>query len=196
MNETWQYIRRRAIEAKDLARLQWVPFTLALLVVAGFYFASMAFPPGWLSYLASLPPAVICAITALARVNDIGPERMGARWQVRRIALILVGAGSVMVMGAPFAADPIFPAWRTVVLLYGFAGAWLTTPGMPPWEYYITGAYRFLSHPPDQPRTPLARVLTRITGELSTEELLRRQAEWEALHRPDLGARRGDGSDP
>lgn len=198
MKETVRYFRKQLVEAWDLARHQWKPFAVALVAVALVYFLSVYVAPGWVTYLAIVPPALIVALTALPRVNDIGPEIRGLRWEARRIALILTGVGAVMMLGAPFASDPNWPAWRTVVIVWGFAVAWMTTPGMPPWDYYISGKYRFLTHPPDEPRSPLERILRRATGELDTEELMRRQAEWEAEQAKGKGpgTRRGDGVDP
>lgn len=201
MKDTIRYFRRQFIEAKDIAKMQWKSFTVAVLLVGFFYAMSTMFDPGWITYALIFPPALVVAVTALPRVNDIGPEHIGTRWEVRKIALIMVGAGAVMTLGAPFAEHPLFPSWRTVILMYGFAGAWMTTPGMPPWDYYVTGAYRFLSHPPDYVPSPLERVMSRITGQLSTEELLRAQTRWEEeqkakANRNNVAGRRGDGVDP
>lgn len=195
MEETVSFFKQQLIEAWDLAKHQWKPFCAALVAVVVFYFFSVLFAPGWVSYLFIVPPCLVIAMTSLPRVNDIGPELRGLRWEARRIALIMAGVGAVMMLGAPFASDPNWPAWRTVVLCWGFAVAWMTTPGRPPWDYYISGRYRFLSHPP--PRSPLERILRRTTGELDTEELMRRQAEWEAEQdKKHPGTRRGDGADP
>lgn len=198
MMETLRFLKQQAVEAKDVARIQWKSFVIAVMVMAFFYVMSLAFPPGWVSYAFMVPPALVVALTALARVNDIGPEQMGRRWQFRKISLILVGAGAVMVLSTPFIQAPAFPSWRGVVIMYGFAGSWMTTPGMPPWDYYMTGAYRFLTHKPDIPRSPLERVLTRITGNLDVEELHRRQAEWEAQQKREASklTRREDGVEP
>lgn len=202
MKETMDFLKQQFIEAKDVAKMQWKSFAIALSLVVLIYAMSLFVAPGWLTYSLTAIPTFICAITALARVNDIGPERMGRRWEFRKISLVMVGFGCVTVLAMPFAENPMFPTWRGVVTMWGFAGAWMTTPGMPPWDYYITGAYRFLSHKPDDPsgpRTPLKRVLTRITGELSTDELLKAQKEWEAQQDQKKRGnfkRRGDGDGP
>ena len=182
MRDALNYFKKNIGEAKDLAKVQWKSFALAVLVIASIYILSMLFKPGIVSYLFILPPALVVAITALARANDIGPEKMGFRWQFRKLSLVLVGSGAVLVMGAPFAHDPIYPAWRTVILMYGFAGAWMTTPGMPPWDYYVTGKYRFMVHPPEYVRTPLERILSRFQGQMSPEEMVRALERWEAEH--------------
>lgn len=199
MKETVNFMKKYLMEGWDVAKLQWKSFVMAVMVIAFFYLMSLEFLPGWMSYLFTVPPAFVVAITALARVNDIGPERMGRRWEFRKISLIMTGTGAVMILVTPFTESPAFPTWRSVILLYGFAGAWMTTPGMPPWDYYVTGAYRFLTHPPDDPRSPLQRIVGKITGPLSTEEVLRAQAEWEAERKREnsaTGTRRGDGVDP
>lgn len=199
MKETVSFVKQYFREGWDVAKLQWKSFVMAILIIAFFYVMSLIAPPGWVSYLFCVPPAFVVAITALARVNDIGPERMGRRWEFRKISLIMVGTGAVMVLVTPFTESPAFPTWRGVILMWGFAGAWMTTPGMPPWDYYVTGAYRFLTHPPDVPRSPLQRFVGRITGPLSTEEVLRAQAEWEAERKKShssTNTRRGDGVDP
>lgn len=193
MQQTMRYFRKQFVEARDIARMQWKSFAVAVLVILFFYGMSLIFAPGWTSYMFIVPPATIVALTALPRVNDIGPEKMGLRWELRKLSLVLVGAGAVMALASPFTFTPIFPEWRTVVLMYGFAGAWMTTPGMPPWDYYISGRYRFLTHPPEHIKSPLERVLTRITGNLDTADLLRAQERWEAEH---AKTRRGDGADP
>ena len=196
MKETLKFLKQQAVEAKDVAKIQWKSFVIAVCIVMFFYLMSLIFAPGWVSYAFMVPPALIVALTALARVNDIGPEKMGRRWQWRKISLVMVGAGAVMVLSTPFIQSPMFPSWRGVILMWGFAGTWMTSPGMPPWDYYMTGAYRFLPHPPGEARSPLERVLTRITGQLDTEELMKRQAEWEEQRKRDenRGTRKGDGT--
>lgn len=199
MKKTLKFIKQQLVEAWDVAKLQWKSFTIAICVVAFFYAMSIFFAPGWVSYAFSIPPAFVVAITSLARVNDIGPEKMGRRWEVRKISLIMAGAGSVMIMGTPFSDEPLFPTWRTVIVLYGFAGAWMTTPGMPPWDYYITGAYRFLHENPDKVPSPLSRILTCINGELTPEQVEELRRAWELTNeerrKGSSGRRMGDGVD-
>lgn len=109
-----------------------------------------------------------------------------------------------MLMATPFLEDPAFPTWRAVVLLWGFALTWLTTPDHPPWDYYITGKYRFLTHPPDKParpRSPLERVVIRITKDNhSVEELMAAQKRYEEEQAAKANAngrrRRGEGDGP
>lgn len=199
MIETLKYFRSQVIEAIDVAKIQWKSFLVAVLLMVSFYTMSIYIPPGWVTYMFIFPAAGIVAITSLARVNDIGPERMGKRWQVRKIALILAGAGSVMLLATPFLVNPAYPTWRAVIIMWGFAGTWLTTPEMPPWDYYITGKYRFLTHPPDKVKSPLYRVAGKITGQLKVDELMRRQAEYEREQKKrakNQNRRKGDGEGP
>lgn len=102
------------------------------------YTIGVTVKPGWLTYALQFPALAIIAVTALARVNDIGPERTTIEWQARRTFLSLTGTAAVALMLAPFGADE-FPSWRGLALAWGLAGSWLTTPGMPPWAKYIMG---------------------------------------------------------
>lgn len=179
MKESMRYLKRYFTEAWDIAKLQWRSFLVAMTIVGTIYCVSLFVAPGWISYLVIFPPSLIIALTALARVNDIGPERMGLRWQFRKISLIMAGAGAVMFMATPFMLTPSFPTWRAVIIVWGVAGSWLTTVGQPPWEYYITGKYRFLTHSPDRPRSPLERFAMSMTKPMTPEELMKAQAEYE-----------------
>lgn len=196
MRETMNYLKRYFTEALDVAKIQWQSFVVALSIVGVIYYISLYVPPGWGSYFAMFPGAFIIAVTALARVNDIGPERMSKRWQFRKISLIMAGGGAVMFMGTPFSTDPSFPTWRAVIIMWGVAGAWLTTPGHPPWDYYITGRYRFLTHPPEEPRSPLERVALRVVRPQTREEILEAQEKYEREQELSNGRRRGDGEGP
>lgn len=107
--------------------------------VSGVYLAGNVYPPGLLSYLVGLPAMLGVVITALARVNDIGPERTSWSWQLRRLALTTTGATAVAYVYAPFGAASLYPTWLAVMAWWGFFLTWLTTPGMPPWHKYIFG---------------------------------------------------------
>lgn len=178
-------LKQSFIEAKDVARLQWKPFATTVLLILGIYFGSQVVEPGLTTYLLSLPPTLIIALTALARVNDIGPERMTWRWHVRRIGLVLAGSAAVMVMGSPFTDTGYAISWRGLVMLWGVAGAWLTTPDQPPWEDYITGKYRL---PRADGRKPahFRDFAGRITGRYRVSDLKNEEAPF----------RRGDGAGP
>lgn len=135
-------LKQSFMEAKDIARLQAKPFATLVLCLLVVFIATSVVDPGWSTYIASLPPAFVVALTALARVNDIGPDAMAPRHHVRRCGLVLAGTAAVMVLAWPASSQEYPIAWRVVVLLWGIAGVWLTTPNMPPWDDYITGRYR------------------------------------------------------
>ena len=170
MKETVDYFKQQLVEAKDVARLQWKSFIAALFVVAAVYVGSITLSPGWGTYFIAFPAALLLAVVSLVRLNSIGPECMGLSWQIRRIGLILTGTGSVMLLSTPFLSDPLFPTWRALVIIHGVAWAWLTTPDQPPFWKYWDGSY--IQHP--VPRPPLARIVGRITGAHSTDELRER----------------------
>lgn len=134
-------LRESAREAVDLARYQGRAFVIALAALLVVWMASMVIEPGPVTAILMLPPCVVILLTAFARVNDIGPEHMDWIWQVRRIGLVLAGAGAVMYGAAPWSGD-IVVSWRAVILSYGVGLTWLTTPVLPPWWDYITGKYR------------------------------------------------------
>lgn len=142
MKKIVRLFRQRLMEAVDVTKLQWRAFTVAVVTLLAVYFGSVFIPPGVVTWLLIIPPSLVVAVTALVRVNDIGPEKMQLVWHVRRLGLIMAGAGAVMLMATPFGKAPSYPTWRVVVLVWGIALAWLTTPGMPPWWLYITGKCR------------------------------------------------------
>lgn len=160
MKETAEFLRATVIEAVDVAKLQWRSFAVSLGVVIGGYLATLLIKPGIVTYLLLIPPALVCLLTAIARVNDIGVQDMSMRWHVRRLGLTLAAAGAVMMMAAPFSGGGVPITWRTVFLIWGVAMVWLTTPEMPPWWHYITGEFRKRPHP--YPRSPLDRVIHRV----------------------------------
>lgn len=113
--------------------------TAALLLL---YAASVWLPSGVITHLLASVPAAAIGITALARVNDLSEDHASNRWQIRRLGLILAGVASVIYIlgGLAAATHPI--EWREVLLLYGVAFTWVTTPDQPPWWQYITGEKR------------------------------------------------------
>lgn len=112
---------------------------LAAAAVTGVYMAGNIYPPGLLSYIVATPALVGVIFTALARVNDIGPERTSWSWQLRRLGLTMTGATAVAYLYAPFGSASLYPTWLAVIGWWGFFVTWLTTPGMPPWHKYIFG---------------------------------------------------------
>lgn len=111
---------------------------------------------------------LIIAATVLPRVNDIGRDKTGIRWQTRRVALVLSGFCAGVMLIAPFAPGP---AWLVPLVRMGFvisvAAIWLTTPYLPPWHYWMTGADR-----------AAVRHFTDIRGRLSDELRLLRASYW------------------
>lgn len=182
MKETVEYFKQQLIEAKDVARMQWKAFVEALVFISFFYVMGKNVPPGWISWAFIAIPCIVMIITAYARVNEIGPEKMGARWQVRKMGLIMSGTGAGMILISPFSTVPTFPTWTAVILVWGVAFAWLTTPGATPWDFYVSGQYKYLTHPPnrpERPRSPLHRVVGRVTGQHSVDDLMRREKEYQ-----------------
>jgi hypothetical protein len=170
-------------QAADLARYQARAFGVSMLALALVYVASHSVPPGVVTAVLVVPPCLMILMTCLARVNDIGPERMGWIWQVRRMGLVLTGAGAAMFLASPWTYTEIVVPWRSVILTYGVALAWLTTPVLPPWWDYITGAYR--SEKGLKSHVGRFSGAGRRTGELEIEALKRA-----------LRKRRGEGEDP
>lgn len=131
----WDELRRHAL-----------PFVAIVTFVMAFYLASVTIDPGWVTWSISTFCLTLICITALARVNDIPVSNISARWQVRRLGLIMVAAACVGLAVSPWVSgEPCqWPAWREVMLSVGVMLTWMTTPMMPPWAKYITGHYRRL----------------------------------------------------
>lgn len=170
MKQTRDYFVQQLIEMRDLARHQWKAFTVSLVILISLFFASEFIATGWITYWIMLPANLIILITAYARLNDIGPDLMGWNWQARRIGFVLVGVGVVTMLGSPFMAVTLFPTWRSVLLAWGLALTWLTTPNMVPWDWYITGGWR-AGPPPDKPLSPAQRMIGRITKTHRVDDL-------------------------
>lgn len=116
-------------------------FTAAALTLLLIYWAASSVERGWMTWALSVPPLTIIAITAMARLKDI--TAIGKRWFVRRQGMILVGAGAISLIAAPMMGyTNAFPSWRALLLFWGVALTWLTTPNMPPWWKYINGDYK------------------------------------------------------
>lgn len=131
-------MKTRLKKAKNKALLNKMAFATVAAIALFLYTIGVTVKPSWLTYGLQLPSLVIMALTALARVNDIGPDRKGWQWEGRRIAFSAAGAAAIALMFGPFSGQD-FPSWRGLLLTWGVAGVWLTTPGMPPWDKYIMG---------------------------------------------------------
>lgn len=125
-----------------IARAKAAAYTLGIGVLI--YLATFAVPVGWATYLATVLPLLVILITVVARVNDLGVDMSSARWNVRRVGLILTGAFAFMKLLAPFpdrAGIVHWPAWAEVLGIWGFALMLLTTPHQPPWSRYVSGKF-------------------------------------------------------
>ena len=119
--------------------------TVIFCAVVAAYLLGVYVKPGVVSYLASLLPLGVISITAIARVNDIGKDKVGKRWQFRRAGLSIVAAASFVLLLAPLVKYAAWPTWTNVALYWGFALTWFTTPEMPPWWRWISGHKQVLS---------------------------------------------------
>lgn len=119
-----------------------VPSVLVACVLLLVYAYSTTYVSPWTNWWIALPANVVIANTALARINDMGIKKKSAIWQWRRLGLMLAGVASITAVLGPFAETPLFPNWRGVLLAWGFAISWLTSPNMPPWWNTITGTHR------------------------------------------------------
>lgn len=120
---------------KMLSALQAI--LAACIIVASMWLVE-ASGVGWFTYTLSAVPLGIIIITAIARAYDI----MDTTWRgfARKIGMILVASSAASLLAAPLLGYfGSFPLWRNVMLYWGFALAWLTTPNMPPWWKYISG---------------------------------------------------------
>lgn len=96
---------------------------------------------GWGSYFLALPPLLIIMITAIARAHDV--KSVDIRSFIRKMGMLLAAAAAVSLIAAPILGyTASFPTWRSVLMWWGIALAWLTTPNMPPWWKYVSGSYK------------------------------------------------------
>lgn len=120
------------------AVINTLPLVITCSVIAALYMLGVIVKPGLLTWAASVPPLGLIAVTALARVNDIKKGRTGALWQARRVGLSLTGTAACVLLCAPLVDTSSSPTWKGLMMYYGFALTWLTTPNMPPWWKYIS----------------------------------------------------------
>jgi hypothetical protein len=116
---------------------------IPLVTVAGlttmFYSTAGHVQPGVITWAVCLPAWFVLFITALARVNDIKPEQRSFIYQLRRVGLSSVGAAAVAFATGPF-TNLGYPTMVTVVLSWGMAFSWISSPGQPPWWPYVNGS--------------------------------------------------------
>jgi hypothetical protein len=107
----------------------------AVLMLAVCYICWTYGEVGWLTYLLAVPPLGVLLITVIARVNDLPIHQQSAFWDVRRMALVLLGIFTVAMLGAPLSGQ--YPSWRMVFGIWGMAGVMVTSPHLPPWWKYV-----------------------------------------------------------
>jgi uncharacterized membrane protein len=120
----------------------WPGLFLNMGVLGGAYYLVSNKPIGWLTYWLIAPPCSIILLTAIARVNDMSAEARSWKWHLRKLGFILSGTAAVAYLTIPFTVAAHWPAWSSVMLAWGVATAWLTTPNMIPWWRYISGEFR------------------------------------------------------
>lgn len=101
------------------------------------YLVMSFLPVGWATYFIALPAYMICGMTAMARDNNL--EDGGLLNDARRLGFAI--AAGLMLM---FVFEPLwgsFPKWPRMFLVWAISLVWLTSPGMPPWWEWATGAW-------------------------------------------------------
>lgn len=98
--------------------------------------------PSFGTWVSGLPAALIVAVTALVRGNEIPVEVDSWRSHMRRAGFFFAGIGAISFMISPLKG--FWPGWNAWFMVWGIACAWLTTPNMPPWWNYITGQKKLL----------------------------------------------------
>ena len=109
----------------------------ATALLMGIYGCTIAIKPGLLTTVLSTVALLGISATALARVNDIGPDKNSKRWHVRRVGLTMTGVGALALCVASLIGLDGPPLWRDVIFKWGIMLTWLTTPHMPPWWKWI-----------------------------------------------------------
>ena len=96
-------------------------------------------------YLVSFPAWLILAVTAAARLSDIGPHQWAMHDHFRRLGIIGVGVTSLCTICVPLASDWWrfhTAGWQDAAMAWSWALVWITTPGTPPWWDFILGVHR------------------------------------------------------
>ena len=144
--------KKLGIPVKDLAAI------LGILVLI--YAVVLYVNQGWVTYFATVVPAIIVLITAWVRLDDIDRYLTGIFWHMRRMGLIFLGAIAAMVLAGPFTTTPYFPTKFMMLGMWGLAFCWVTAPGIIPW-WRIILHYQPLSEqvseatiPPPPPESP------------------------------------------
>lgn len=112
-------------------------FVLAFLLILGIVSLQGRIAPSVWTWAGSLPALAIVFITATARIRDIS----GNSWisYLRRVSMAVCVLGAAMGILIPLIPGEPMPTWRNVVVAWGWAGTWFTTPNVGPWWAYISG---------------------------------------------------------
>lgn len=120
---------------------QGVALLLATACLLTILWGVMSLEPSWLSWAITLPAHAVIILTVLARVKDLKDMKLVS--QARRMGLIMTATASVAFMSSPFFLTlGNFPTWKGVLMVWGVAITWFTTPNQPPWWKYIAGELR------------------------------------------------------
>lgn len=140
MNSNSPKLSANTVRELDALRANWKVLVVLALAVITLFVLSMTVPAGWLTYWLGVPPLIIMLMTCVARLNDIGTNCRGGRWNLRRLGFVLVGLATISLLGMPiFLETPDFPSWTETTIRWGVCYVWLTTPGMPPWIQWVWG---------------------------------------------------------
>lgn len=109
---------------------------LVLLV----YAMSLFIEQGWITYLLSAPAFLTIGLTSLARANAIHEDSTGPQWDSRRMGFATAGSTALVYLVGPI--FEIYPNWLELLMAWGVANVWLTTPNMPPWWKWWSGEWK------------------------------------------------------
>lgn len=101
------------------------------------YALTLLLPVGWGTYFAALPAYLIVGMTSLARANDLVED--GMMQDTRRFGFAIMAGMALMFIFEPISGS--FPRWPRVFAMWSLALVWLTTPNLPPWWEWATGAW-------------------------------------------------------
>lgn len=101
------------------------------------YALMLLLPVGWGTYFAALPAYLIVGMTSLARANDLVED--GMMQDTRRLGFAIMAGMALMFIFEPISGS--FPRWPRVFAMWSLALVWLTTPNLPPWWEWATGAW-------------------------------------------------------
>lgn len=108
-------------------RHKLLPTVLMFVAFFAMYFASVMIPAGPVTFAISCVALTLLWFIGLARVNDIGDDKVAPVWQARRFGLWVTTFGCVAVL-----LQNTVPTWPEVWLQIGLALSFATTPGHPP----------------------------------------------------------------